>query len=588
MRIWGPGPVFVYEFLVGSRRAQAYVVRSLFVGVILLGLCATEHRFGPRVIVDPSLNELADLARVFCEVIVGTQMVILLVAAPAATAGSICVDKSRGTLAHVLVTDLSDSEIVLGKLFARILPILALAFCAFPVTAILVLLGGTEPWALMGSFLVSLGVALLGAAMGLTVSIWSRKTHHALLVSLALWGVCLLGYPVFTTFGGGTGAPTLVVNALLWINPIWQALGSWQSAGQVSLGSQVMFCLTCLIASVALMTLAVTRLRPVTIRQLNAVETARRPRIGKAIAYLRREIRWLVGPSLEMNPVAWREWHRRAPTRALIARRVYSAVLALLIVVAFSRYYFNPVDGLSLVSSGLSTIGLFILGVSVTSSLMEERARGSLDVLLATPLSTFSIVWGKWWAAYRGALPLVVTPFLIAHAPTWEHFFRWQAPWLVGGSVLMHAALATSLGLVLATCLKRADRAVTVFVVSYLIMVFGPLALATALYQRAADDGDGARMSMGSPFFAIFAPTVSAERYPSIPDDLWQSVLSGGVAFIVAGSAAAVALFVVALKSFDGRLGRVRITEPSRWRAVWRSRDWVNPRAVALLREEPR
>ena len=45
----------------------------------------------------------------------------MMLAAPAATAGAICVDRARGTLTHMLATDLSDPEIVLGKLAARLL-----------------------------------------------------------------------------------------------------------------------------------------------------------------------------------------------------------------------------------------------------------------------------------------------------------------------------------------------------------------------------------------------------------------------------------------------------------------------------------
>ena len=40
--------------------------------------------------------------------------------------------------------------------------------------------------------------------------------------------------------------------------------------------------------------------------------------------------------------------------------------------------------------------GMLLLSASAPTALAEERARGSLDVLLATPLSTRSIVVGKW------------------------------------------------------------------------------------------------------------------------------------------------------------------------------------------------
>ena len=50
-----------------------------------------------------------------------------------------------GDLAHMLATDLSDAEIVLGKLAARLLPVLGLVGCTWPVLAITSLLGGIDP-----------------------------------------------------------------------------------------------------------------------------------------------------------------------------------------------------------------------------------------------------------------------------------------------------------------------------------------------------------------------------------------------------------------------------------------------------------
>jgi hypothetical protein len=68
-----------------------------------------------------------------------------MLAAPAATAGAICVDRARGTLTHMLATDLSDPEIILGKLAARLLPVLGLVAFSWPLLALSSLLGGIDP-----------------------------------------------------------------------------------------------------------------------------------------------------------------------------------------------------------------------------------------------------------------------------------------------------------------------------------------------------------------------------------------------------------------------------------------------------------
>ena len=63
------------------------------------------------------------------------QLAMVFLASPAATAGAICHDR-RGNLAQLAATDLSDAEIVLGKLGSRLAPILSVVACGLPVTAL--------------------------------------------------------------------------------------------------------------------------------------------------------------------------------------------------------------------------------------------------------------------------------------------------------------------------------------------------------------------------------------------------------------------------------------------------------------------
>ena len=89
-----------------------------------------------------------ELGQGFFLAVVGTELSLVLLAAPAATAGAICQDRARGTLLHMLMTDLSAAEIVLGKLAARLTPVLAMICCTLPMLELLSLLGGVDPLAL--------------------------------------------------------------------------------------------------------------------------------------------------------------------------------------------------------------------------------------------------------------------------------------------------------------------------------------------------------------------------------------------------------------------------------------------------------
>ena len=117
----GPGPVFIHESVAATRRWQLYALRALFVLGLLLALafvlCGTIGVAGTTANSYP-IQRLARLGENFYYAIATVQLGLVLLVAPAATAGAICVDRARGALAHMLVTDLSDSEIVLGKLAA--------------------------------------------------------------------------------------------------------------------------------------------------------------------------------------------------------------------------------------------------------------------------------------------------------------------------------------------------------------------------------------------------------------------------------------------------------------------------------------
>src|SRR3954467_8230004 len=149
-RNWpGPGPVFAHEWLTASRRWQGYALRSLLVLLLLLGLSAVWLKGHDRA-GELSVQQMAKIGRTFY--VVTTLMVLGLVglAAPAATAGAICLDQARGNLTLLFSTDLTDAEIVLGKLAARLVPVLGLIACAAPVQAMATLFALSDPAILTG------------------------------------------------------------------------------------------------------------------------------------------------------------------------------------------------------------------------------------------------------------------------------------------------------------------------------------------------------------------------------------------------------------------------------------------------------
>ena len=249
--------------------------------------------------------------------------------------------------------------------------------------------------------------------------------------------------------------------------------------GPIGLGEQAWFCTLGLLTSALLAAAATWRIRAVVIRQAGRGEATRRADrpAGARRGPLARLVRLLPSPSLDGNPVLWREWHRRRPSRWSVAIWGLFGVLSSWVQPLGDRRGARrqragrPRRG-AVISGVQVSAGLLLLSISAVTSLAEERQRGSLDVLLATPLSTRSIVLGKWWGAFRGVPPLTVLPVLIAAALATHTGFA-LGPVLIGGLVVAYGAAITSLGLALATWLPRMGRAIGLTAGLYVIVLIG-------------------------------------------------------------------------------------------------------------------
>ena len=202
---WGLGPVFAFENLVNARRRQVYEGRALFVLLVLIGLIVvwfnnenSNFKSGSRA---STYQQLAKLGEWFFYTMAGIQISLVMLVAPAATAGSICIDRARGTLVHMLMTDLSDVEIVVGKLGARLAPVIGIIMCGVPVAALTALLGGIEFGGIAGLFGVSLALAVLGCTLAIAISVWATKTHDVLIALYVIEGLWLLALPLWWGFG---------------------------------------------------------------------------------------------------------------------------------------------------------------------------------------------------------------------------------------------------------------------------------------------------------------------------------------------------------------------------------------------------
>ena len=212
----------------------------------------------------------------------------------------------------------------------------------------------------------------------------------------------------------------------------------------------------------------------------------------------------------------WREWHRNRPAR--LTRLIWWAYFAGLscggaafVAEVYGSGVTSRAEHRRLRDPAGGRAGPAPAQRHGITSLSEERTRGTLDVLLATPLSTQSIVWGKWWGAFRVVPLLAFWPTVVMAAFAFgkpaagamvqlDDGTRAFSVVLMALIVLVHGAAITSLGLALATWIPRPGRAVGLTVVAYVLVSVGWMILILILVEHGPRDA--LRLAGLSPIFA--------------------------------------------------------------------------------------
>jgi ABC-type transport system involved in multi-copper enzyme maturation permease subunit len=542
-------PLFELEERQLSRRWQVYAGRCLVATVILLLFLSFASYAGYPINARTGAS-IPPLVRAFLMNLFCVAFTFVVVMAPAVAAGAICRDKGRGVLDHVLVTDLATSEIVLGKLAARLAAVLGVIASGVPVVVLMTVAGGVAPEEILKATLVIAGTGLLAESLALTVSVWAKRAREALLETYGFLALWFFGALVLRMCRGWFVRP-LLTGWTEWIDPFWLMALLVNRPNEVELVDCTAFFALATSASVFLLTRAASRLRAVAARQAEQPACVLKPR--KAPGWLGRQLRRLPGPSLDGNPVLWREWHRQPSRRSVILWRVYGWLATALTLIAMVQISLSPrlyaeVFGVPL-AGFLVGIGMLMLSTSAAGSLAEERERGSLDVLLTTPLSSGAILRGKWWGVYRCFPPLALLPALIvASLAFWTG--RWGLARLEILLILAQGASLTSLGLALATVVRRPGLAVILSALCYLLLAVGWVVLCAAVVHS----GSALGLAVASPLHGAMylSAGVAADGYWNAADCWFW-----GTFWLVVHTAAAIGLFMATQAGFDRRLGRM-------------------------------
>ena len=137
------GPIIAREIMTAPRPSRFYVARASYVGLIfILMWTAWQSLIGWKDITE--VGVVAFFGGILFRLFVLVQLALMLFFAPLAAATSIAHEKDRRTFVLLLMTDLRNVEIILGKLVASLLQIVTLLLTGAPVFFLCMLLGGVS------------------------------------------------------------------------------------------------------------------------------------------------------------------------------------------------------------------------------------------------------------------------------------------------------------------------------------------------------------------------------------------------------------------------------------------------------------
>jgi ABC-type Na+ efflux pump permease subunit len=428
------GPIFVRELTTVPRRAGHYGARVAMLAMLgILGITSWQATVGFTR--DATLGEAARFGLLLFQIVVFVQLLLLIFFAALSAASAVAQEKDRRTFVLLLITDMRDYEIVLGKLVGSLLPITSLLVVSVPVLAMLLTLGGVDPSQVLQAAAVLLTTAFAAGSLGGLVALWRDRTFQALALSvlfIALYlslaqAVGVVGPLVAGASDESAGPDWAKVQAFVDPFAAMRAVldpppGGWKGLAPPYGFSLVMLGLCGLANGFGIWKLRAWNPsgEPIMQREKAADADPEAEMTPEELAAFRAKAHAAPGKAREVgeNPILWREIRTLAyGRRPLMVKVAFGAVLALILYFAVSeirqpggRPAFAAAYGLVPVA----VLSLLLVAAQAVTSVTSERDGGALDVLLVTDVSPREFVFGKLLGVVYNTKEYLIPPLLLA------------------------------------------------------------------------------------------------------------------------------------------------------------------------------
>jgi ABC-type transport system involved in multi-copper enzyme maturation permease subunit len=441
------GPVLFYDLVRLARRNRYIILRCLYAGILAAILywlyyqtfLTTSPVLPTRPTVTPrpwrSLQAIqiarptnrvlmTSFAEQFFNWFMILQFGLVLVLTPVYAATCLTEEKERKTLEYLLATDLSDREIVLSKLLSRLANLALIVAAGLPILSVVQFLGGVDPDLVLAGFAAT-GVTMASiTSVSVLASVYCRKSRNAILVTyvilIAYMGAgYLLAQLQKTPLAAGMGPPPGMDTLTLFnagnLPVVLDDLRSRWIAG-TSLPTLVAALLRSYLIFHAGLTGACTLWAVWRLRKITLEQSTRQRALASVLPRPR------IRPRLALQPMTWKEVFVEPVYRP---RRLGWIIVGLLVIISLApapwiyahqylEKWFQSGGALNwrlnwfqgdpeewnlwarVVSTLLGSFMLMAVAARASTSISGERDRDTLDALLAAPLRSHDILFGKW------------------------------------------------------------------------------------------------------------------------------------------------------------------------------------------------
>lgn len=432
------------------RRPRHYFQRSIYVAALLVFMgTAWLIVAGTQDI--RSVGDMARFGALLFQILAPLQLAMIAFLSALVAASSISQEKDRRTFVLLLLTRLTNSELVLGKLLASLLDVMAMIIAGLPVLLLITLFGGVSADQVLNAFGITATTALATGSLGALVALWREKTFQTLAMT-ALIIVLWLGFwqavhsRLFFENLGGIASEQLATI----MSPVPAILAASQptihrsatAAASIDPIHAYMFVATAGALVLNLISIAMVRVwnpsREIQPRieeesprtsiwsndaeagEADSAELARRGHVDERMRGSQGTIRQVWN-----NPVLWREICTWAYGRKVILIRFAYAILLAGAVIGLSQAARQARTSWQADEAGVQLpaasryfapivlVSLVIVNSLAVNSITNERDGNSLEILLVTDLTPKEFVLGKMFGVLYVTSFMVLAPFAL-------------------------------------------------------------------------------------------------------------------------------------------------------------------------------